>query len=371
MSWIDELKEKAEAAIKDATEKINKHIGQSIELNICMMGPRAVGKTTVLSSIFFDADKSFGSSELKFEPTGETKTVIDEKGRKELENIFSNYKGEDDVPLSGTEASKSVTRFHFDLGIKGKNKSADINIVDFPGEFVDENHIEHSQVVEFIKKSHIILVAIDSVYLMEEEGKFNEIRNRSKYMCEKICSLLKQIDQKERKLIMFVPLKCEKYCVEHRIDDVTNEVIRQYSSLIKDILDNYKDRIGIAITPIQTLGGVVFDKLVKGGDGNYEYDEDGVTPKIQFKFYSQIAGRAPMYIPAFCVQPLYYLIAFAVSQYKNNKGKGGVIGSIFSGIGGLFSSDLVFYEACQSFANNIKTEGNGFRLINNPGFFKK
>lgn len=355
---------------KEVQEAINKQTGQCIDLNICMMGPRAVGKTTILTSIFHEADKSFGSSPLKFFPTDGTRTAI-KNGRKELDEIFKNYLGEDDVPLPGIEASKSVTRFHFDLGLKGKNKSADVNIVDFPGEFVDENHLEHSKVVEFVKKSHIIFVAVDSVYLMEEEGKYNEIRNRSKYLCEKICSLLKQIDQKERKLIMFVPLKCEKYCVEHKIDKVTNEVIRQYSVLIKDVLDNYNDRIGIAITPIQTLGGVVFDKFVKGIDGNLVYDEDGATPKIQFKFYSQIPGHAPMYLPAFCVQPLYYLIAFAVSQYKNNKGKGGVIGSIFSGISGLFSSDLVFYEACQSFANNIKTGGNGFKLINNPNFFKQ
>lgn len=370
MSLIGDLRKKAEAAIKKTAEEINKHIGQSIELNICMMGPRAVGKTTILTSIFHEADKAFGSSDLKFMPTDATKAVIN-KGREDLESIFNNYKDETDAPLPGINASKGVTHFHFDIGLKGKNKSADVNIVDFPGEFVDENHLEHSQVVEFVKKSHIIFVAVDSVYLMEEEGKYNEIRNRSKYMCEKICSLLKQIDQKERKLIMFVPLKCEKYCVEHRIDEVTNEVINQYSVLIKEVSDNYKDRIGIAITPIQTLGGVVFDKFVKGADGNFVYDEDGVTPKIQFKFYSQIIGRAPMYIPAFCVQPLYYLIAFALSQYKSNKDRGGVIGSIFTGISGLFSSDLVFYEACQSFANNIKTRGNGFRLINNPNFFKQ
>lgn len=368
MSIFDYIGKKVKEVLKETAEVVNTSTGQCIELNICMMGPRAVGKTTVLTSIFHGADKAFGASALKFMPTDETMNIIGD-GRKELDNIFQNYKGENDVPLSGIKANKSVTRFHFDLGLKGKNKSADVNLVDFPGEFVDENHIEHHQVVEFIKKSHMILIAVDSVYLMEEKGEYNEIRNRSKYMCEKICSLLKQIDKEERKLILFVPLKCEKYYVENRINDVTNEVIRQYSALIKDVQNNYKDRIGIAITPIQTLGGVVFDKFLRGSGGNFEFDEDGVTPKIQFKFYSQIAGQGPVYMPAFCVQPLYYLIAFAVSQYKNNKDRGGFLISIFKGIGGLFSSDLVFYQACQDFAINIKTKGNGFRLIHNPNFF--
>ena len=350
--------------------------GQRIQLKVCMMGPRAVGKTTILTSIFHDSGNKLLESQLYFTPLGQTSDVLND-GYHQLSGIFNQITDESSTPLPGVDATKQITTFDFQLGLMGngankkqKRCSVDVNITDFPGEFVDENHLEHSKVVEYIKDSQVIMVAIDTVHLMEEDGKYNEARNRSSYLCEKIIKLLDKLPESERKLILLVPLKCEKYAIEEKFVELDRNVERYYSKLIEAIREEkYSRRIGLFITPIQTLGGVTFDKFGKDDTGEIIIDPEDNCPKyVKYKFHRALPDRPPMYMPAYCIQPLYYLIAFALSQYKYEKDQGGILSTMFKGLFGLFSSDLNFYQACRNFVSKIKKEGQGFKVINNPGF---
>ena len=139
--------------------------------------------------------------------------------------------------------------------------------------------------------------------------------------------------------------------------------------LIHDIENNYKSQIGVFITPIQTIGSVVFDSFERDKNGEIilEMMDNNCPRKANFKFYRVFPDRKPIYMPAYCIQPLYYLIAFALEQYKYQQNHGGAISVFLKGVFGLFSSDLQFKEACRYFiANNIITSGNGFVTINNP-----
>ena len=348
--------------------------GQRIQLKVCMMGPRAVGKTTILTSIFHDTDKKLIESGLFFKAIGNTQETL-KKGYDQLSGIFEHITDESATPLPGVDASKSVTTFDFQFGLKGqggkdkdKKSSVDINITDFPGEFMDENHPEHYLVVDYIRESQVIMVAIDTVHLMEEDGIYNETRNRSNYLCEKIVNQLNALPETERKLILLVPLKCEKYAIEQRLNEVDRCVRTAYGKLISEVEnDLFKRRIGLFITPIQTLGGVIFDCFGRDEVGKVIIDPaDNCPQQVRYKFHRVIPGHQPMYMPAFCIQPLYYLVAFALNQYKFNKEQGGFWGTVLKGIFGLFSSDLNFYQACQNFVANIKLTGHGFLIINNP-----
>lgn len=345
--------------------------GQHIQLKVCMMGPRGVGKTTILTSIFHDSDAKLNKDGLYFSAIGETALKL-EDGYKKLAEIFKEIPDENATPLPGIDASKGVTEFQFKLGLKGdgahkdKRASVGVTIKDFPGEFVDETHPEHGQVIQFIKESQVIMLAVDSVHLIEENGKYNESRNQSSYMCDKISSILKQLDSTEHKLILIVPLKCEKYFMQKSMSNLTDKVCTAYKSLIEEIRTDYKDKIGLYITPIQTLGGVVFSKFGKDATGTVSIGIDNCPNDVQYRFFRAIPDRKPMYMPVYCVQPMYYLVSFALNQYKRNQNKGGVLGSIFKGLFSLFSSDLIFYQACQNFVSHIKTSGDGYVILNNP-----
>ncbi len=359
---------------KELFERKNDIVGQHIELKVCMMGPRAVGKTTILTSIFHDADRKTNSSRIYFNPANDLTRDILERGESQLSQMFREIPDEKNALLPGI-ASSDVTEFRFKLGLKGgtgkkdKNSSVDVVITDFPGEYVEETHVEHHKVINFIKESQVILLAIDTVHLMEEEGKFNEARNRSQYMCEKISQILKRLSPEERKLILLVPLKCEKYVLNKQQSQMDAAVASAYSMLIHDIENNYKSQIGVFITPIQTIGSVVFDSFERDKNGEIilEMMDNNCPRKANFKFYRVFPDRKPIYMPAYCIQPLYYLIAFALEQYKYQQNHGGAISVFLKGVFGLFSSDLQFKEACRYFiANNIITSGNGFVTINNP-----
>ena len=359
---------------KNTLEKLKKKtqqtLGQRISLKVCMMGPRAVGKTSILASIFHETDSKLVSSSLNFSPIGDTVNKL-KKQYEELYGIFENVTDVMDKPRGGIHASDTTQDFHFTLGLKQQQPSVDIDMTDFPGEFLEPTHVRHADVKQFIRESQVIMIAVDTVHLMEEEGTFNENRNQSAYLCEKIIHELKELETKDTKIILFVPLKCEKYMYELRMDEVASKVCAAYAPLLETIAEDddyhFDKRIAAAITPIATLGGIVFSHFEKNEDGNIitEDTDNGCPAETCYKFYAP----APRYAPCFCVQPLYYLIAFAIGRYKSQQKGGNVISNTLKGLASLFSSDVAFFKACQEMVANLKTRGKGFKVLQNPELF--
>ena len=354
--------------VDNIVKKIQIVLGQRISLKVCMMGPRAVGKTSILASIFHETDEKLISSDLNFSPTGGTMTKL-KKHYEELYGIFANVSDVMDKPRGGIHASDSTQEFHFTLGLKGQQPSVDIDMTDFPGEFLESTHVHHETVVRFIRESQVIMIAVDTVHLMEENGLFNENRNQSSYLCSKIIGVLKLLDPNDAKLILIVPLKCEKYMYENRMDEVVSKIRKAYEQLLgfiaqKDDTFNFHDRIAVGVTPIATLGGIVFSHFGKNEKGEIEIEEtdNGCPSETCYKFYT----HNPQYSPCFCVQPLYYLIAFAIRQYELQKDNGNFVTKALKGIASLFSSDSAFYRACKELTSNIIVNGKGYKVIQNP-----
>ena len=139
-----------------------------------MLGPRAVGKTSIMASIFSDSRKEVAGTRLCFVPQESCANKLSLKKAK-LQDIIIKRKEFADKPNTGAiEASSTVTTFDFDMGLKDRLKSVNISIKDFPGEYLDS---KPEEVSEFIEESHIVMIAIDAPYLMEENGKYNEEKN--------------------------------------------------------------------------------------------------------------------------------------------------------------------------------------------------
>ena len=351
-------------------KKTQQVLGQRITLKVCMMGPRAVGKTSILASIFHETDSKLAASDLNFTPIGDTCNKL-KKQYEELYGIFQDVTDVMESPRGGIHASDTTQDFHFTLGLKQKQPSVDIDMTDFPGEFLESTHMRHVDVQQFIRESQVIMIAVDTVHLMEEGGRFNENRNQSTYLCEKIIQQLKTLETNDRKLILFVPLKCEKYMYEQRMDEVASNIQKAYDLLLTRIAQddeyNFPKRIAAAITPIATLGGVVFSHFETDEGGNIitEETDNGCPAETYYKFYAP----APRYAPCFCVQPLYYLMAFAIEQYKSQQTDGNVIIKTLKGMASLFSTDTAFFNACQDMVASIKTTGKGFKILQNPKLF--
>ncbi len=330
---------------KDAT-------GQHATMKACMMGPRAVGKTTILTAIFHNTSQSIAQTPLKFLPDSDTLSRMDFCSN-QLTKIFDDKVSVEDRPAAGISASDKLHIFHYEFGLKGKQTAIDLNIKDFPGEYVSGD-LHTEEVDSFIAESNAVILAIDTPHLIELGGKYNEEKNK----CELIANYFKKnVKPDDEKLILLVPLKCEKYYYEKRMDEVNAAVKKAYSSLL-DVIATC-DSVACAITPILTIGGVEFDKFSTDENGNVIENGSGLPMAAYYKFYANNPNLKPM----FCVQPLYYILSYITNLYEDNKQKGSVFKRFVSALFDLFSSDRDLFEAMKELGQYKLKEGKGYEII--------
>lgn len=333
--------------------------GQHATMKACMMGPRAVGKTTILTAIFHNTSQSIAQTPLKFVPDSDTLTRMNLCSN-QLTEIFEKKVSVEDRPAAGISASDKVHVFHYEFGLKGKRTAIDLDIKDFPGEYVSGD-LHTEEVDSFIAESNAVLLAIDTPHLMELDGKYNEEKNK----CELIIRYFeKNINADDEKLILLVPLKCEKYYYEKRMDEVNAAVKRAYGSLL-DVIDKCES-VACAITPILTIGGVEFDNFSTDKNCNVIENANGLPTAAYYKFYA----NNPTLKPMFCVQPLYYILSYITNQYEDNKQKGNMFKRFVSTLFDLFSSDRELFEAMKELGQYKLKDGKGYEIIQGEEMLK-
>lgn len=331
------------------TDYFKKKATPVMDMKVCMMGPRAVGKTTILTAIFNDTQESIGST-TRMHLTAEPATSAELTDRKRyLDAIFTNRKSIADRPEAGLAASSTVTTFDFHFGLKGKDPRINLEIKDFPGEYVIK---EPDTVMRFIRESTGIFIAIDTPHLMEEDGKFNEIKNKPAAITDFFKTVLPKLEGE--RLVLLVPLKCERYFNENRMDEVAARVKEVYGELI-DLLRK-SQKVACAITPILTLGDVEFDSMERDGAGEVAINEFGTPKQVNYRFVSEKAR----YNPAFCVQPLYYLLSFLAAQYKRNRSNLDLLSRL---IGSIFDTDEELLDEILAMEKNRRTGLPGYEVV--------
>lgn len=92
------------------------------------------------------------------------------------------------------------------------------------------------------------------------ESEFVTPTINEKYNCKgQIHSFLTRIDDKkgqDAKLVIFVPIKCELWARQKKLDEVT-KAVKDFYSVSLQHLEKYKS-LQIEMIPIQTLGSVIF-----------------------------------------------------------------------------------------------------------------
>lgn len=280
-------------------DKIGGVIADTPTLNVTMMGPRAVGKTSLMASIFSETRDTVAGAGIYFRPTAKTSGELTKK-KLLLQSIITNRKNiQDTAPKTGAiEATSVETTFSFEMGKSGRSHTVDINIKDFPGEFLTS---EPEKVSKFICESNVIMVAIDTPYLMEENGIYNEEKNEVSVVTSFLDSNIESIKDK---MILLVPLKSERYFHDGKLNELNCRVKEAYAKLISICRDS---NIACVITPIQTLGHVEFDNFVDNATGFGK-----VSKLSKYRYF----GENPKFTPMFCVQPLYYLLTYVANQYE-------------------------------------------------------
>lgn len=314
------------------------------KLEITMLGPSGVGKTTLLTAMYEQFESNIGLTDLQLTPNEESSAILQDR-LVELKSMLDVFEARDRRGIQGTEAPagpESLRSFIFSIGKKGRTPSLELHFRDYPGGYhtAKATPTEKEFVKNLLQNSVAVLIAIDAPALMEQKGRFHERINRP----QQIKDLIKQAyqDLNSPRLVIFAPIKCEKYLKnEKSTKELVNAIRQGYGGL----LDHFNSEqltpwIASVITPVQTVGSVVFSRL--------EVD----TYNLPHFYFRKIRHDA-QYNPQDSEQPLRYLLRFLLKLHYENGNWG-----IFNFLRDWLKVDEHLKIAINQFANGCKsTEG--------------
>lgn len=329
-----------------------------------MMGGRRAGKTSVLAGLV----NTMVNGDIKNLLAINDVTVLmpdQESLANKIERLKESVKS-----LSGKtflvddSKTSSFTTHSLQFEIPGTSNNMTIEFKDANGEFYEsrasyDTHggapISKEQIIDAVKEADVYVIAIDTPYLMEAVNPGNELCDESINMAynhvDDIHSYLTYIDDKDgadAKLVLFVPIKCEKWVHRGEADKVTQRIKDVYKTVFK-ALDDYKN-LQVDIIPVETVGAIEFkehqtamicsnndfvarkccvlngETEVRFGDGtcrqimqNDIIDEDPEGKISEFhsiiRPYSWFHVTGNEYAPHNCEQLAYYILQFVLKKY--------------------------------------------------------
>lgn len=237
-------------------------------LKVLMLGGQRAGKTSMLAGL------------IETMTHGKVKDIIDVKDITESKpaslkliksieclkwNLLSSY---GKTYLIDEEKSGEFEEFMLEISIPNTDNKMSIQFSDVSGEYYDMGRTHDEEVRKRVKEYDVFLIAIDTPNLMEainpDNKLCNEAINNSYNHVNDIYTFLSEIDDKDgadAKLVIFVPLKCEKWAKEGKINQVVERVKTVYEPSLH-ALSQYTN-VEVDIMPIQTVGNIVFQEQAK------------------------------------------------------------------------------------------------------------
>lgn len=244
-------------------------------LKVLMMGGRRCGKTSALASLF---DQMI-NGDVKNYFTVADRTVLVTKGFEtqdslgdktlELQNMLEVNKGSSNIFLVDKGPTNNFWDYKLHLQVPGKSREMDIEFRDSAGEFFESSGIHARETADYIKDCDVFVIVVDTPYLM------GPVEETTKDLCQESINLgtnrvmdiqnfltnINDNEGKDAKMVVFVPLKCEKWVKERRINEVTKRIKEVYGTCIKHLMAYPK--MSISIIPMETSGNILFSELRK------------------------------------------------------------------------------------------------------------
>ncbi|RCJ24158.1 hypothetical protein A6S26_19210 [Nostoc sp. ATCC 43529] len=285
------------------------------ELKIIMVALRGMGKTSLLAAMHEEFHKTFDRANLQtwvddnntLRAIQECKSVLRNIGAK-LENQVT--------PTQPRDNPWNDQGFSFELGSSGK-KFMKLRFTDPSGEYFNPDAT--GEYKEYVKRQlnecDAVVIPIDATALMQKKtGKVNNAEigtwHEEKNNSQRITQLLKDAytNVKSPRLVILAPVKCETYTKTSRdAESLLYHVQIGYSELLNFLKsESLIDKVAVVITPVETIGNVVFSYA--------KTDDNGYT-----KFYYHKTPINAPYEPKDGDQPLRYILLFLINVFLENK----------------------------------------------------
>lgn len=245
-------------------------------LKVIMMGGRRCGKTSALASLF----EQMKNGPVKEYFTVSDRTVLETKGFEtqdslndktlELQNMLETNKENSNIFLVDKNPTSFYWNYKLHLQIPGTHREMDIEFRDSAGEFFESAGQHAAETTEYVKDCDVFVIVIDTPYLMGTTDDTTrdlcpESINLGTNRVNDIQNFLTSIDDKDgqdAKMVVFVPLKCEKWAKEpNGLNKVTQRVKEVYATHIKNLMAFPK--MNITIIPMLTSGNILFSEFRK------------------------------------------------------------------------------------------------------------
>lgn len=299
-------------------------------INICMIGPSGVGKTSLLATMHKIMQSSSGGK-FRFEPLNKDSFII-------LRDKYTSLQKMVDRPactrvVNSDPGTQAIQEYPFGLEYVAddgeRTKIALVNFFDTPGAMTSRMDEELEQK---IRESHIIINAIDAGVMMKA-ATLNAEQYNGYAEVKRLLDDCAFADD-ENKLVIFTLIKAETWIMErdnpkHVASDV-DYLYRKFHEHCQGLIDSFPasaPRLGI-FCPVETLGCVEFSMVTRDEEGD------------QFIHYKRMAGRK--FSPRHVQLPLYFALRFVMAEWCRKKG---VIGRWFSQIFGIYNEVLAAMEA--------------------------
>lgn len=236
------------------------------EMKVLMMGGLACGKTMTLTSLFH---------QMMHSETNNIFTVIDKSSQNDCEHNQKSLIGkclelrfliekQRTYPFLMPDSPDCYVCDHTLQFRSLKSQSTqcvDIVFREIPGSMWNPKNFQYhvQELSESTADYDVYVVCIDTPYLMSDNEKeargVNNIESIHDFLMQTVGKINKMAKQ-----ILFVPVKCEKWVKEGRINDVVTAVETFYADTIRSL--KASDKTEISIIPVQTLGGICFKELL-------------------------------------------------------------------------------------------------------------
>jgi hypothetical protein len=293
-------------------------------LNVTMLGPRGVGKTSLLAAMYDQFDNV--SQDLQLLPEEQSKFDLDTR-LKELKSMVECSSIKPNEKNKVTQTKTNPRSFKFEFGQTGTNPSLKINFQDYPGEWLEQD--EHkNQVKDLIRESVAVLIPIETPALMERGGIYHDKFNQPTQLNDLFKTIYKDLDSP--RLVILAPVKCEKYMKNppelfRKVREGYQKMLNQFAS------EKLLPKVAVVITPVQTVGSLVFSRV----------EEINNQPI----FYYRKPQPSEPYQPKNTEVPLRYLLRFLLKLHLDTRRA-----SIFTRIQDSFGRNLGLRNAVSRFA---------------------
>ncbi|MFZ4660791.1 MAG: hypothetical protein ACOYNY_27515 [Caldilineaceae bacterium] len=331
-------------------------------VEITMLGPSQVGKTSMLAAMYYVFDKEISArTHLRLEADVTTEARLQDRVKElmSVPEVISSGGGVARTDEAHTYTFELETTQHIISPV-----SMELVLHDFPGGWMEKRPTE---VINRLQRCSTALVAIDTPALMAE-GNWSFLHDKHNAP-NLVARMFKEAysDLETPKLVIFVPVRCERWVQEssYSADELLQRVEEGYKRAF-EVLSSHEELITVVIAPIQTIGSISFSRLSSMSD------VDGKPTPSNYQFVFEKNDSGDFWSPQHCEQPLRWALRFELARlvwiYRNQSSLKGLVDFV-GGIADLFGWNtfhkdlgnilLDFFEGSVDFRDAVDSFAEG------------